>query len=173
MDWLGTHKLDVSHSKDGYSLWDRAPHAIQFKYRQKTDFVVVPLHMKSNFGGASRAKRVRKREAKTLVSKLPALADSLGELDIVLIGDTNCLNSAEPALSVIADAGFEDLNEADTGTFISGAPFDRVFIPQDRKVFQFSRQYVVVSANPADHDKYLSDHYLIKTVLKIRTDDDG
>ena len=56
MDWLGTQKLEVSHRKDGYSLWDRVPHAVHFKYRQKTDFVVIPLHMKSNYGGASRAK---------------------------------------------------------------------------------------------------------------------
>ena len=173
LDHLGTHRLDVDHQSDGMRLWDRTPHALQFKFRHKTDFAIVPLHMKSNYGGASRAKRIRREEAKTLVSTLPAIANELSENDIVLIGDTNCLDAYEPALRAFAEAGYEDLNETDAGTFVSGAPFDRIFIPVDRKVFRYSRQYVVVSANPDDHDKYLSDHYLIKTVLKIRRDDDG
>lgn len=172
LDHLGSVKIPVEHSRDGYRLWDRTPHAIKFKFEDKTDFAVVPLHMKSNYGGASRARRVREREAATLVEKMPDVRDQLEELDIVLIGDTNCLRASEPALRIFDEAGFEDLNESDAATFVSGAPFDRVFVPYDRRVFLYSRQYIMTSANPDDHDKYLSDHYLIKTVLKIRRDDD-
>ena len=172
LDRLATLKIPVEHSNDGDRLWDRTPHAVKFKFKHKTDFAVVPLHMKSNYGGASPAMRIRKKEAETLISKLSAVRQELKELDIVLIGDTNCLTSSEPALEILANAGFEDLNEADARTFVSGAPFDRVFVPENRKVFLYSRQYIMVSANPDDHDKYLSDHYLIKTVLKIRRDED-
>lgn len=167
-----TFKIPVETKLDGISLWDRTPHAVKFKYRDKTDFVVVPLHMKSNFGGATQAKRVRHLEAQTLMANLPKVKEMLSDLDIILIGDTNCLGSGELALQEITSKGFEDLNEADARTFVSGAPFDRIFLSVERRAFDYSRQYIMVSANPDDHDKYLSDHYLIKTVIKIRKDDD-
>lgn len=169
---LATFRIPVDTQVDSISLWDRTPHAVKLKYRDKTDFVVVSLHMKSNFGGATQAKRVRHLEAKTLMANIPRVKEELDDLDIVLIGDTNCLGSGELALQEITGNGFEDLNEADGKTFVSGAPFDRAFVSSERKVFDYSRQYIMVSANPDDHDKYLSDHYLIKTVIKIRRDDD-
>lgn len=169
---LLTFRIPVETQADGFGLWDRTPHAVKFKYRDRTDFVVVPLHMKSNYGGATQAKRVRHLEARTLMDNLPRVKEAMDDLDIILIGDTNCLASSEEALKVITGSGFEDLNEADAKTFVSGAPFDRIFLPLERKIFRYSRQYIMVSANPDDHDKYLSDHYLVKTVLKILRDDD-
>lgn len=168
-----THRLEVDTGQPGFRLWDRMPHAVGFRYGDDIDFLVVSLHMKSNYGGATKARRVRHREAQTLVEQVQVLRDSLGEQDIILLGDTNCLASHEPALEVLAEAGFEDLNTADSATYVGGAPFDRIFIPEERKAFKYSRQYIMVSANPHDHDKYLSDHYLVKTVLKIHEDDDG
>ena len=41
IDHLDTVKIPVEHAIDGYNLWDRSPHAIKFKFRHKTDFVVV------------------------------------------------------------------------------------------------------------------------------------
>ena len=172
IDKLESFKIPVEHKIDNFSLWDRTPHAVKFKHRDKTDFAVIPLHMKANVGGATLAKRIRHLEAQTLMDNLPGVIERLKEKDIVMIGDTNCLNSGEPALQLITSRGFEDLNEADGGTFLNGAPFDRTFVPFDRKIFDFSRQYIMVSANPGDHEKYLSDHFLIKTVIKIRRDDD-
>jgi hypothetical protein len=170
---LATFRIPVATKVDGISLWDRTPHAVKFKHRDKTDFVVIPLHMKANVGGATQAKRIRELEARTLIDNLPVVREKLEDLDLIMIGDTNCLGSGEPALELITSNGFEDLNEADGKTYISGPPFDRTFVTADRRIFDFSRQYIMVSANPADHDKYLSDHYLIKTVVKIRKDDDG
>lgn len=172
VDKLGSFKIPVDTESEGKRLWDRTPHAIKFKFQDKLDFIVVPLHMKANVGGATVARQIRHLEAVTLIQNLHKVRQELNDLDIVLIGDTNCLSSSEPALRFITDNGFEDLNEADARTFVSGAPFDRIFLPIGRKAFEYSRQYVMVSANPDDHDKYLSDHYLIKTVLKIRRDDD-
>ena len=148
------------------SLWDRIPHAVKFKFEDKTDFVVISLHMKSNFGGATKARKVRHQEAITLIDNMDNVREQTDDSDIILIGDTNCLAASEDALRHITDNGFEDLNESDAPTFISKAPFDRIFIPENRRVFEYSRQYILVSANPSDHDKYLSDHYMIKTVLK-------
>jgi len=172
--------VTVGNREEHFSLWDRTPHAVKFKAPGRTDLVVVPLHMKANVGGATRPKQIREQEALALMEKLPEIHAALGDKDIVFIGDTNCLASSEPALKVFADHGFEDLNEADSGTYVSGAPFDRIFVPlpqsnfgdPERTIFTFSRQYIMVSANPADHDKYLSDHYLIKTVVSNRRDND-
>lgn len=173
LDKIGSMKVPVSHFEDGDRLWDRTPHAIKFKHQTKTDFVIIPLHMKANVGGAQKGMRVREKEAKTLVASLPEVRATLSDEDIILIGDTNCLDRNEPALKVIRDAGYEDLNASDAQTFVGGGPFDRVFIPEQRQAFWYSRQYVIRSANQDDHYKYLSDHYLIKTVIKIRKDDDA
>ncbi len=166
-------KIPVDTFIDGDNTWDRMPHAVKFKYQNKTDFIVIPVHMKSNYGGATKAKRIRHKEAITLINNLDFVKEKLNDHDIIILGDTNCLGSYEKALEVITENGFEDLNGADTGTFVDGkAPFDRIFIPFDQKEFLYSRQYIMVSSNPNDHDRWLSDHYLVKTVFKIRKDDD-
>ncbi len=49
------YRIRVEHRVDGFSLWDRAPHAVKFsaEYGDATKSVIlVPLHMKSNYGGA-------------------------------------------------------------------------------------------------------------------------
>ena len=170
---LEVFKIPVKDKVNDLNLWDRTPHAVKFKYRHKTDFVIIPIHMKSNFGGATKAKKVRHQEAITLMENIDLVKSTLTDLDIVIIGDTNCLGSYEKALEVITDNEFIDLNESDAPTFVDGkAPFDRIFVPSNEKEFLFSRQYIMVSSNPSEHDKYLSDHFMIKTVMKIRRDDD-
>ncbi len=68
------------------------------------------------------------------------------------------------------------VTEDDICTYVKGhnAPFDRIFVPrgEDRKPFLYSRQYILCSASPLSRDRYLSDHYIIKTMVKIRRDDD-
>ena len=173
LDKLRVFKIPVVEKVDEMHLWDRTPHAIKFKFENKTDFIIIPVHMKSNFGGATRAKKVRHQEAITLMDNIDKVKTELDDLDIVIIGDTNCLGSFEKALEVITDNGFIDLNEYDAATYVDGkAPFDRIFVTEGQKEFLYSRQYIMVSSNANDHDKYLSDHYLIKTVIKIGRDDD-
>ena len=173
LDKLGVYKIPVVEKIDEMNLWDRTPHAVKFKFQNKTDFIIIPVHMKSNYGGATRAKKVRHQEAITLMNNMDNVREALDDLDIVIIGDTNCLGSYEKALEVITNSGFVDLNEYDAATYIDGkAPFDRIFVTEDQKEFLYSRQYIMVSSNANDHDKYLSDHYLIKTVIKVGKDDD-
>lgn len=168
------YRIPVLHSKiEGSFLWDRAPHAVKFKYKNKTDLVLIPIHMKANSGGATKAKKMRHKEALTLIDNMNNIRNEHGDNDIVILGDTNFLRGYEKAAEVFTDNGFDDLNESETGTFVGGrSPFDRIFIPTDQREFAYSRQYIMVSANPDDHDRWLSDHYLIKTVVKIREDDE-
>lgn len=163
------------------SLWDRHPHAIRFRARPGTgepvaltDFVMVPLHMKSNVGQRHIVMRTRFHEARTLVEALPEVRTHFGEEDIILLGDTNCKKRSEDAIQAFIDGGFEDLNEDDTPTYYSGtdAPFDRIFVPRGRRAFLFSRQYILRSASPLAHDRYLSDHYMVKASIVVRRDDD-
>ena len=166
-------KIPVETEINREKLWDRIPHAVKFKYQNKIDFVIIPIHMKSNYGGATKAKKRRHKEAITLMGNIDYVKEKLQDSDIIILGDTNCLGSYEKAIEIITENGFEDLNGSDTGTFIDGkAPFDRIFIPENQKEFVYSRQYIMVSANPSDHERWLSDHFLVKTVIKIRKDDD-
>lgn len=158
-------------------LWDRSPHAVKFSADlNKTDIVVIPLHMKSNVGSPHIVKRTRFEEAKTLTDKLEIVKEHMQDEDIVLIGDTNCKGGYEDAVKEFIRGGFDDLNEDDITTFVKGdsAPFDRIFVPrgEERKPFLYSRQYILRAANPLAHDMYLSDHFVIKTSIKIRHDDD-
>ncbi|HEX8654222.1 MAG TPA: endonuclease/exonuclease/phosphatase family protein [Allosphingosinicella sp.] len=183
-------RLDVSHDEDGDSLWDRTPHLFEFvseirvwrrndqgEWEQRAEtrrLAMVPLHMKANVGGETLGRRRREKEARTLCQALANLGEALEE-SLVLIGDTNVLSSAEPAIDLFYDAGFIDLNNHDIptyGNYLSkGAPFDRAFVRKNRNEFKYSRQYVLHSTDIGAHDKFLSDHYMIKIPIKDYVDD--
>ena len=180
-------RIGVAHTarENGVSLslWDRHPHAMKFAAIpgedatiRLTDFIMVSLHMKANVGQRHVVERTRFHEVRELMAQVPAIQSALGEKDLVVLGDTNCRRRHEEAIKAFIDNGFEDLNEDDIPTYVSGddAPFDRIFIPRgdDRKAFRFSRQYILRSASPLAHDRYLSDHYMIKTSIVVRRDDD-
>lgn len=100
-----------------------------------------------------------------------------GNLDptVVLIGDTNVLNNAEPTIETFVANGFVDLNNNDSSTYWSPqypeAPFDRAFVAEKRKEFRYTRQYVMRSTDLTAHDRFLSDHYMIKISVKDYVDD--
>lgn len=186
----GNRPLDVSHSDGADSLWDRKPHVLSFSSEIKVwrrseggeweqlsesrTISVVPLHMKSNVGGVIKNRRVREKEAKTLCDALKAVE---GEIDpsLMLLGDTNILANDEPALEVFVDRGFVDLNNNDSTTYWSKdfgeSPFDRVFVAEGRPEFRYTRQYVLRSSDLLLHDRFLSDHYMIKVSVKDYIDD--
>jgi hypothetical protein len=43
-------------------------------------------------------------------------------------------------------------------------------IDTERKAFRFSRQYILRSASPLSHDRFLSDHFMVKTSVIVRRD---
>ncbi|MEM7079351.1 MAG: endonuclease/exonuclease/phosphatase family protein [Pseudomonadota bacterium] len=183
-------RLDVVFNDDGDWLWDRAPHAIQFtttirvweraadgqsvQEDQQRSIVLVPLHMKSNFGGGAANPRKRSKEAKTLCEHLPWVEANM-DPSVILIGDTNIKENTEAAIDHFIDAGYVDLNSADRSTYWSHryghSPFDRVFVKQGRREFQYTRQYILQSADLDAHDRELSDHYMIKISVKSYVDD--
>lgn len=170
-------KTKVQYEGKEMLLWDRLPHAVKFKTDEgKTDLIAISIHMKSNVGKRHIVMRKRYEEAKTLMDNIDYVENELNDKDIIILGDTNCKSRSEDAIQAFVKSGFEDLNEDDITTYVKGnsAPFDRIFVPRgdERKAFLYSRQYIMRSASPLAHDNYLSDHYLIKTMVKIRKDDD-
>ena len=182
--------LPVSHADGGDNLWDRKPHLLSFSsdrnvWRRSADgawaqveerrrFSLVPLHMKSNYGGVTVNRRVRGKEAATLCAALKAMEGQF-DASLILIGDTNVLSNTEPAIETFIDHGLIDLNNNDSATYWSlqykEAPFDRAFIAKGRDEFRYSWQYVLRSSDLTAHDKFLSDHYMIKVSVKDYVDD--
>lgn len=190
LELTSTRALSVSHEAGPLKLWDRKPHLVTFKSSirawrrsatgswQQLDetrsFSLVPLHMKSNYGGATVSRQVRAAEAMTLCDAVDSIR---GEIDpsIIMLGDTNVLNNEEQAIETLVARGFIDLNNNDSTTYWSKdfgeSPFDRVFVSGNRPEFRYSRQYVLRSSDLQLHDRFLSDHYMIKMSIKDYVDD--
>lgn len=181
-----TYRIPLSDDDDDeFYLWDRHPHAAMFSTGNgRTDFVVIPVHMKSNVrprdesramgrSGDEFGSEQRKLEAELLVGKLDDVRAHFGnEKDIIIIGDTNILDHREDAAKLIVNAGFSDLNSRDVASFVEGkAPFDRIFLSHQPE-FSFARQRILVDSSPQEHEEYLSDHYQISTTFRTRSDDD-
>lgn len=182
--------LDVPEKVDSDNLWDRKPHLLQFKsdvlawrkdptgtwvqQPEKRSLGVIPLHMKSNYGGVTQNRRIRAKEARTLCEALGKIRSEI-DPSLMLIGDTNILRNDEPAIETFVDNGFIDLNNNDSTTYWSAqygeSPFDRAFIAAQRPEFRYTRQYVLRSADLERHDQFLSDHYMIKVSVKDYVDD--
>ena len=187
-----TLPLNVSHLDGEDRLWDRRPHLLSFisdiqvwrrsaagKWKQQKEsrtISVVPLHMKSNVGGATKNRLVRAKEAKTLCDAIDTVrGEENFDPSLMLLGDTNILRNDEPALETFVTRGFVDLNNNDSTTFWSKdfgeSPFDRVFVAEGRPEFRYTRQYVLRSSDLLLHDRFLSDHYMIKVSVKDYIDD--
>lgn len=182
--------LNVSHSVENYSLWDRRPHLLSFtssikvwrkdangeweRLDENRTISVIPLHMKSNYGGVTKNRIVRHHEAQTLCDAIEAIEGNF-DPSLIMLGDTNILRNDEPALEVFVSRGYTDLNNNDTATYWSKdfgrAPFDRILVAAGRREFKYSRQYVLQSSDLLLHDRFLSDHYMIKISVKDYVDD--
>lgn len=175
------YRIPVRRRPNVGEQWHRHPWGMKFSLGVgKTDFVVVPLHMKSNRGGYAQTSKQRAEEARSLVRALGALQNAFSDDDIVLAGDTNILKPDEPALARFLGAGFFDLNGGKHLTWIQqgefqAAPFDRFFVPDDQPEFSGIKMQVMRD-NPLGDEKLfrdrLSDHYMIATDVKIMADDD-
>jgi endonuclease/exonuclease/phosphatase family metal-dependent hydrolase len=187
--------LNVSHKNGSMNLWDRKPHLVSFqssvptwrrddegqwqRFNEMRTLNMVPLHMKSNYGGATLNRHVRAAEAATLCEALATARQAAGDAwdaSVMLLGDTNILANDEPAVETFLTHGWRDLNNNDQSTYWSpqypnGSPFDRIFVAADRREFHYSRQYIMRSADLEAHDRFLSDHYMVKASVKDYVDD--
>jgi predicted extracellular nuclease len=156
--------------------WKRQPYAVKFTAgTNKTDFVVISVHMKSNRKVAGQPSPIllRKSEAKTLVEKLEQVKENFEDEDIIIIGDMNCFDTEEDAIEEYLEAGFEDLNAENSPTYKNlRAAFDRILVPKSQLEFKYSKQYILTPSNSVSHFNRLSDHFLILTAFRILSDDD-
>lgn len=171
----------VDDPDDSFDTWQRHPHALKLSAGNGlTDFVVVPIHMKSNLGGSVTVQQ-RAAEAAALAQAISAVRAHFGDEDIVLLGDFNCLQGSEGGISNYVAAGFRDLNSSDQPTNWRGgnfdpAPFDRILVPGGQPEFALSEFSVLAPASDAghvDHKKRLSDHFLVSAAVRVLPDDDG
>lgn len=158
-----------------YSLLERGVRAAKFSVADgKTDFVLLPLHLKSNRGGAIPTARQRAVEARRIMDVLALIAAHFDDLDVVLLGDFNALSASEAAVARFIEGGFRDLNADDAATYISGAPFDRIFVKSDEP--EFTASNLTVFRDPqhtnAEHKKLLSDHFMVVCDFAVKDDDD-
>ncbi len=154
--------------------WDRWATAVKFKFgNNRTDIVLIPVHMKANFRGNFSAQR--EREAEALMNAISSVRSHFNDQDIVILGDTNILTRTEGAIAKFRNAGFVDLNNADRTTMAEGsAPFDRAFIPQNQPEFSIAAQDVFEPEGVAKEEFRIkfSDHYMIRFVVRVMNDDD-
>ncbi len=163
-------QMTTTNSSD----WDRWATAIKFKFgSNKTDIVVIPVHMKANFQGNFSAQR--EREAQALINAMNSVRTEFNDQDIIVIGDTNILTRTEGAVTKFRNGGFVDLNNDDDATMVEGsAPFDRAFIPQNQSEFSIASQDVFEMAGITKEEfrAKFSDHYMIRFVVRVINDDD-
>ena len=145
----------------------------------KTDFVLIPVHMKSNLVPPQNptldVMAQRAYEAKVLVERLPAVRAHFGnEQDLVILGDTNIRmprnrlwRRSRPPIS-----GVSTRRMPRPMPHGAAAPFDRIFVPVDQPEFKYSRQYIVRAADANRHEYLVSDHFLVTTAIRVLADDD-
>lgn len=160
-----------------YFEWDRHPHAMKFtRGRGRTDFVVIPIHMKA--GRSDAAVKQRRSEAEALVRELSEIQDHFQDRDLILIGDFNMLRRTEPAGRVYRKkGGLFDLNYSDRPTHIADFPFDRCYIPRTQRENEFAgvTQVRIVAPPAAARRRFrreFSDHWPIVLEFAELADDD-
>lgn len=163
-------------SLQGKPLWSRPPYALTFSAGEGlTDFVVIVIHMKSDYGGDFSHHRAE--EAVHLVIDLPG---TIQDGDVIVIGDSNCATHGEPAVAAIeTGGGFIDLNADDTPTHWTYGALDRAFVPQDQPEFAdryfevFGDSFINAHGLSVEQFKVdYSDHFMVITEVAILPDDD-
>lgn len=176
-------------------IFTRWPHAVRFSAGEgKTDWLVVPVHLKSNTDGPATA-QARAYETELLIEGMALLRQQHGEKDLIVLGDSNMLLANENAGVNMKAAGFRDCNARDLGTHLpfksaeKAAPFDRIFVLPARPSTadtcggsnsgQQSTDFKIVlpsqwrpGTNNIQFRKLLSDHLMVRTSLCVGGDDD-
>ena len=168
-----TYRLQFERSANE---WDRHPHAIKFSAgADKTNIVVVGIHMKADFRGDFSEQRAK--ESKILVEALPAIQSNFDDYDVIFAGDFNSKTNNELAIKQLQQIEYRDLNEKDKETHVKYGALDRIIVPtpgvhDSASEFSFSKQYILTAADSAAFDEHLSDHLMIITPIRILEDDD-
>ncbi len=125
----------------GIKLLARWPHLTVFDAGPGTrEFGVVVLHLKASKGVTPLAMQARTMEGDLLLPGLRKLAASNGLHDLMVLGDLNTQDHAEPVLQALEGAGFIDCNPGDLPTFFgphgkTRKPYDRILLRGDGDAF--------------------------------------
>lgn len=165
---------DDRRSAQDSPLWPRPAAAARFSAGPgRTDFVVIPVHQKSNYDGSFAPHRGE--EAGLLVEQLSGLRDP----DVVIIGDFNTSEDKEPSIERYVAAGFTDLNAKNESTYWRGSPLDRAFTPSGQPEFAARRFEVFRDAffalRALDDRAFkvrFSDHFMVIAEIDVAADDD-
>lgn len=170
-DW---YRVLLGNRASRYWEWDRHPHAIQFsRGKGRTDFVVIPIHMKA--GRSDKAIDQRRVEAAALAARLDHIAAHFDDDDLILIGDFNMTRANEPAGRMFRDSGLIDLNPRDLPTHAAKLALDRGYVsrsPTFRTVRPLTIAAPVSRADAALFRRQFSDHWPIVLELEEQADDD-
>lgn len=173
----------------------RWPYAVKFSADAgKSDFVAVPVHLKSNIGGKA-TEDARAYEVELIQEGLEKLKAQHNDDDLIVMGDTNMLASDEPAGASFSAMGLKDCNARDLRTHLPGrrgekaAPFDRVLVmaqqpetapscpakgngkgPLDFKIVRPAE--LQQGMTTSEFRKRLSDHLMVRTGFCVMNDDD-
>jgi hypothetical protein len=160
-----------------------------------SDWLVMPVHLKSNTDGAEGTARARAYEVELLLEGLQTLRQPHPDGDVIILGDSNMLSANEAAGTRLTQAGFSDCNARDLGTHLpfrrgeKAAPFDRIFVPKVQPETRNSCSPRGVGRGPLDFKvvrprdwqdgttnlqfrKALSDHVMVRAGMCIQRDDD-
>jgi predicted extracellular nuclease len=178
---------------DGQVVLNRWPRAVKFSAGTgKTDFVVVPLHLKSNRGGEEATAQIRAYEIDLVKKGIERWRTEFADNDFILLGDFNTLRATEPLASALSTAGYRDCNTKDLKTYVSfqgGAPFDRIFVvstePETKTTCTAEQRlgmplaFTVVrpaiwkqGATIKQFSSELSDHQMVTAGICVQVDDD-
>jgi predicted extracellular nuclease len=167
-----------ARSSQGGVLWARPPHAMKFRVgAEKTDFVLIPVHMKADYEGDFASHR--REEAALLAGALEAVRAHFHDRDVIVLGDTNTLKDREPAIGELEGAGLADLNRGQVRTHWRSGAMDRVLVPADQPEFKARRFESPAEAylrkrgmDAKEFKRRLSDHFLVYSTIDIGQDDD-
>jgi len=157
----------VQKALDDTLLWERLPYAVKFS-TGRTDFVFIPIHTHASpLPDADISHRVH--EVRLLAQELDGVKKHFNNDNVILAGDFNTTGSNETTVVILTKQGFRDLNANDELTYISGAPFDRIFVPADQPAFAKATLIRRVPSPGMSLDEFrrrLSDHYLITSDIR-------
>ena len=161
-----------------YAEWDRSPHAmLSSRGEGRSDFVVIPVHMKAGGGGGAREQR--EREAESLIRELDEVREHFEDDDIIIIGDFNMGSRDEDSGGDFRGSGkMFDLNFNDTDTHVSNRPLDRCYVPKSQREDgkEFAEATLEIHT-PSDSSlstfrRDQSDHWPVVLVFEEQEDDD-
>ena len=162
------HKLKQPRMR----LWLRPPHAIKFSVKNNpTEFIVIPIHHKSNREGDCSQKRYF--ESCELARAIPKIKEVLKNDNIIITGRI-FENHSEIGATKYINAGLVDINPNDKITAYNSMSLGRIYVSKDKPEFA-KRNFDILGEkwlnkndlNYHEFKKLYSDYYLFSTDIII------